>query len=221
MYDFSQARTHMMDSQILTSGVISPAVVDAFQTVPREIFIPEQYQGVAYQDEDIEIAEGRYLMEPMVHAKILEALKPKSTDIVLDIACGSGYSAAILSSIVTTVVALESHKDMIDHAQNMWNAHDMCNIVTIEGDITKGSPENAPYNIIIINGAVSEVPKDILDQLAPDGQLVTIVKGENEVMGHVTLFKRNGELNEYSSHALFSAGCPHLPELAPKPAFKF
>ena len=85
MLDYIQARTNMLDSQIHTSGVVNPDILEAFQNIPREMFVPEAMRGVAYNDEDITLGHGRYLLEPVVHARMLQALDPKKDDVVLDV----------------------------------------------------------------------------------------------------------------------------------------
>jgi protein-L-isoaspartate(D-aspartate) O-methyltransferase len=220
MFDFAQARTHMMDSQILTAGIIEPSVIAAFNTIPREMFTPEGSATIAYNDEDLMIGHDRFLMEPVVHAKMIQALNLKPESVVLDIGCASGYSSAILSSLVSTVVALESNESLIKQAGTNLNTLDACNVVSFLGDLTEGQQENAPYDFIIFNGAVAEVPEKILNQLAVGGRMIVIIKKPDEVMGEVTLIESLGE-NQFSSYNLFSAGCPYLPGFLPKPAFRF
>lgn len=220
MFSFQQARTNMVDCQIHTSGVVSEAVLAAFETVPRELFVPKNLQKVAYTDEDISMGEGRFLLEPAVHAKMVQAAALKPTDVVLDIGCGTGYSAAILSSMATTVVAVEECQKWLGAAEKVWQDLGVCNVVSFNGKLTKGSPEHAPFDAIFINGAVSEIPENIVAQLAPDGRLVTVIKAPGETMGRAVIVQSLGA-GQFSSYNLFSAGSPYLPGFAPKPAFTF
>jgi protein-L-isoaspartate(D-aspartate) O-methyltransferase len=195
-------------------------VIEAFNTIPREMFVPEGSAKIAYKDEDLMIGHDRYLMEPVVHAKMIQALNLKPESVVLDIGCASGYSSAILSSLVSTVVALESNESLIKKASANLNALDACNVVSFLGELADGQQDNAPYDFIIFNGAVAEVPEKILNQLAVGGRMAAIIKKPGAVMGEVTLIENLGE-NQFSSYNLFSAGCPYLPGFLPKPAFRF
>ncbi len=220
MTDYAQARTNMIDGQIHTAGVVDTGILQSFETVPRELFIPEKLQGVAYTDENIDIGQGRFVMEPIIHAKLLQAVLPVAGDIVLDIGIGSGYSSAILSPLVTTVIALEHNKRQMDKATRLWEKLDLCNIALIESDLKNGEAKHAPYSLIIINGAVSEVPQIILDQLENGGRLATVIKEDNRNMGRATLFVKNSN-GDVSSRPLFDAGVPYLAGFEPESVFQF
>lgn len=220
MENFQTARTNMVDGQIHTAGVVSAEILNAFETVPRERFVPEAMQNVAYSDEDLQISSGRYLLEPITHAKMVQAVLPRSDDVVLDIGGATGYSAAILSSLVTTVVALESNESFLTRAARLWEEIGAVNVVAMPGDLVLGNAENAPFSLIFMNGAVSEIPRGIVAQLEKGGRLITIVKKPGAVMGEVTLVKHIGD-GDYSAYNLFSAGCPYLPGFAPVIEFEF
>ncbi len=220
MTDFSQARTNMVDGQIHTAGVVDPRILQAFETIPRELFVPEKSQSIAYTDEDIEIGQGRFLLEPITHAKMIQAVQPKKSDIVLDIGIGAGYSSAILSPMVTTIIALETNKRQIDKASRLWNKIGACNIALIEGKLENGVPDQAPYSLIVINGAVSEVPETVLNQMETNGRLITIVKKPGQPIGRATLFMKS-KSGTISSKPLFDAAVPFLKGFEPKPQFEF
>lgn len=217
--NYSQARTHMVDSQITPSGVVDAGLIEAFETIPREEFVPDALKGVAYRDEEIDLGQGRFLLEPMTLSKMLQAVDLTADDVVLDIGGASGYSAAILSSLVSTVVALESEELYLNKAAHVWDSLDICNVVGKQGALTAGYPKQT-FDVILLNGAVDEIPQNLLAQLAPDGRLISIVKKPGETMGNVVLTQNLGE-NQFSSYTLFSAGCPYLPGFEPKPAFSF
>ncbi len=219
MTNFLQERTNMIDGQIHTAGVVNEAILNAFQTTPRELFLPEKLKAVAYTDENLDIGQGRYLMEPIVHSKMLQAIEPTSSDVVLDIGCGSGYSSAILSSIVSTVIAVENNKRQIDKANRAWESLDCCNIALIDNKLNEGEPEHAPYSMIVINGAVTEVPSAILDQLDINGRLVTVVTKAGQKNGQAMLFVKN-QNGSVSSKALFDASIPFLKEFYHEAAFQ-
>ena len=130
--DFVQARKNMVDCQIHTSGVVHTGLLQAFETVPRELFVPEHLKGIAYFDEDIQLAKGRYLSEPLILSKMLQAADLQSDDVVLDIGGGTGYCAAILSSNVSTIIAVESDDAYIAAAKSNWSELDACNIVQVK-----------------------------------------------------------------------------------------
>jgi protein-L-isoaspartate(D-aspartate) O-methyltransferase len=220
MSDFSNARTNMVDCQIHTSGVISPVILQAFETVPRERFVPEGLQNVAYNDEDLPLGEGRFLLEPATHARMLQAIEPQPDDVVLDVGGATGYSAAILSFMASTVMAVEEKKKHITWMEEACNALDICNVVGFKGALKAGCAQHAPYNLIFMSGSVSEIPQELVKQLAPGGRLVTIIREPGKVMGQVTLIQSLGEKG-VSSYTLFEAATPYLPGFEPQPAFTF
>ncbi len=218
--NFEQARKNMVDGQIHTNGVIDPRILDAFQKTPRESFVPEALRNSAFNDEDIKVADGRYIMEPSVHARLIQALDLKPDSVVLDIGGGTGYSAAILSELVSTVVILESEQPFLDKFGEVCETLNICNVASFIGPLQEGNAEHAPYDSIIINGAVANVPQAILDQLAPEGRLVCVVKQAGKPIGSGTLFKKaaNGTV---SSFPLFDAATPYLSGFEPEATFQF
>ncbi len=220
MTDFSIARINMIDGQISTSGVVNPQILESFGEVPRELFVPEKLCELAYIDESLDIGQGRFLLSPMVYSKMLQAANPCKSDVVLDVGSGSGYSSAILSPLVTTVIALENNKRQMDKATKLWTQLGACNIVLEDGDLVNGVPEQAPYSLIIINGAVSEVPNKIIDQMDVGGRLITVVRQSFSHIGRATLFikSQNGDV---SSKILFEANIPFLKCFEPSLEFAF
>lgn len=220
MYDSNRARETMVDCQIGTAGVVSPGILQAFQTIPREKFLPQTLQRVAYTDECLPVGPGRFLPEPGAHARLIEAASPEASDVALDIGGATGYSAAILSSLVTTVIALEDRQEYLDHAASVWNDLGACNIAGIKAPLTRGAPEHAPYNLIFINGAVTEIPAQLAQQLTDGGRMVAIVKKPGQIMGQAVLVRGLGGTG-FSSHILFECAGEYLPGFEPKPAFQF
>lgn len=212
MTDFSQARQNMVDCQIRPNGVVDQSLFDIFSTTPRELFIPEKMQGVAYTDESLDIGQGRYLLSPMIHAKMLQAVLPNSDDITLDIGCGYGYSSAILSPLVSTVIACEKNKRQSDKALRLWEKLGACNVVLAEdtGDLLQGVAKYAPYSLIMLNGAVKDVPQEILDQLANGGRLITIIRKNQKSQA---VIYRKDDSGHVSSVPLFDAYAPLFTEL--------
>ena len=217
---YEQARTHMVDCQIHPSGVVSEGILEAFSTIPREMFVSEDRQSVAYVDNHVALPGGRFLIEPTIHAKLVQAADPKPDDVVLDIGGASGYSAAIFSPLVTTVVALESDKALLDQAAENWQELDVCNVASVHGPLNEGCLEHGPYSLIFINGAIEQIPSDLLDQLQEDGRLLAVVMEEGYTVGQATLFKRCGK-EGVSECGLFDANVPCLPEFKAEHEFVF
>ncbi len=217
---FSEARKNMVDGQIHTAGVVNPLLLEAFETVPRELFVPEKLKYVAYTDISLDLGQGRYLLAPIAYSRMLEFVTPRADDVVLDIASGSGYSSVILSKLVNTVISLEINKRQKDKALRNMQSMDICNVVQVEGAINQGEPEHAPYSLIVINGAVEYVPDVIFDQLAVNGRLITIIKNTDLSIGKATLFTKsdNGII---SSKILFDVAVPNLDEFEKEDVFAF
>ncbi len=212
MPDFAAMRAHMVEGQILPNKVTDPRLVEALSAVPRERFVTGPRQAVAYVDEDLEIADGRYLMEPAVLARMIQALDPGADDTALDIGCASGYSSAILGRLAGTVISLEYDVELSAIGGEALPALDIDNVVFIEGELAGGCPDQAPYDVILIGGGVAAVPEAILGQLAEGGRLAAVVSrpmaGRRGHMGQATLFTRVGGV--VSSRVLFDAALPAL-----------
>ena len=218
MFDFAQARSNMIDSQLRTNKVTDTGVLDAFAAVPRERFLPEARAGVAYIDEDLEVAPGRYLMEPMVLARLLQAARIEATDMVLDVGCTTGYSSAVLARLADTVVALESDPALCERANQTLQDLGIDNAVVVTGDLTAGYEKQAPYDVILLGGAVAELPEAILSQLAEGGRLVTVMATQAH-LGQAVLVRRNA--GQASRRVLFDAAVRELPGFAAAPGFVF
>lgn len=215
--DFAAARRNMVDSQVRTNKVTDEAVIEALRQVPREIFVPEAFRGIAYVDEDLPLDGDRYLVEPMVFGRLLQAAAIRPTDVVLDLGCGPGYSTAVIARLANTVVALETDGALLDQAPRNLGRLGVDNAVVVEGPLEKGWPPQAPYNVIVLGGAVTHVPDQVLDQIVEGGRLVGVVAGEG-VGRAVIHFRRGGSV---SSRTLFDATIPLLPGFAPEPSFVF
>jgi protein-L-isoaspartate(D-aspartate) O-methyltransferase len=217
MSDYAAARLHMVQSQILPNNASDPRVAEALQRVPRELFVPARLNTVAYLDEDIEVAPGRYLMEPLVYARLLQAAAVETADVVLDVGCTSGYSAAVLADLAASVVALESDAELAARASQTLADLGAANAGGVEGDLAAGIADQGPYDVIILNGAVTAVPEALTGQLAEGGRLAAVV--EVNGVGRIRLLRRqNGNV---SGHDICDAQVPALPGFAPKAGFSF
>ncbi|MET4697903.1 protein-L-isoaspartate(D-aspartate) O-methyltransferase [Constrictibacter sp. MBR-5] len=218
MTDYAAARLNMVESQIRANNVTDPPVVDAFMSVPREMFVPKTMRGVAYVDEDLSLGDGRYLIEPMVLARLVQLGQVGPEDLVLDVGSATGYSTAVLARLAAAVVGVEADEQMVQAATANLGQLGIDNAVFVRGPLEAGYAKQAPYNVIIFQGAIDEVPPAIADQLAEGGRLVAVVR-QPRGMGLGTLFMR--EHGTLSGRAAFDAATPLLPGFARKPAFVF
>lgn len=216
--DFAKARWNMVESQLRTNRVVDPAIVAAMGAVPREQFVPENLASVAYVDEDLPLGGGRYLMEPMVLGRMLQEARPTTDDAALLIGCGSGYAAVVLGKLCGAVFALESDSAAAAKASAVFSSHGADNVVVIEGPLEKGWAAEAPYSLILFDGAVAEVPQAIVDQLGENGRLVAVIT-DGEGPGRATVMERRGGL--VSRRTLFDANTPVLPNFTKSAGFVF
>jgi protein-L-isoaspartate(D-aspartate) O-methyltransferase len=223
MVDFRTARRAMVDGQVRTNDVTHLGLIAAMLDVPREVFVPEGRAALAYLDRDVTIADAtatepaRYLIKPVVLARLIQAADPGLQDRVLVVGAGSGYAAAVLSRLAATVVALEENAALAQQARSLLPAVGCGNIMVVEGPLVAGAPASGPYDVILIDGGVETVPEALCAQLSPGGRLVTVV-GSGPV-GKATLFQSvSGELR---GRVLFDAMAPVLPGFTRAPAFVF
>ncbi len=211
MTQFAAQRRSMVDSQLRTNRVSHDALIAAMLEVPRERFVPDRLTRVAYVDQDLPLGGGRFLMEPMVFARLVQALAVSPGDVVLDIGCGSGYSSAVLAGLCSTVVALEADPDLAETARRNLADIDVDNVVVVDGPLQAGYPDQAPYNAILLGGAVLETGESLTGQLAENGRLAAVLaKGAGP--GHAVCATRIGDT--VSVRTLFDANTPGLPGFA-------
>ena len=220
MDDMQIARSHMVDCQIRTNGVIDNKVLDAFEAVPREKFVPANKAAVAYTDKPLDLGSGRYLMDPMTHARMVQALALKPSDVLLDVGTGCGYAAAIASGLVTTVLSLGTRQAEQDKVDTTLNGVDIHNVVFVKGKLVQGLPDQAPFDAVFLSGAVAQMPDNLLDQLGLGGRAVAVVRPDEKSVGQVTLFVKD-ETGHVSSRVLFESSLPYLAGFEPKEAFVF
>lgn len=216
--EYSAARLNMVEGQIRPNKVTDQRVVDAFLAVPRDQFVPAGLRGVAYVDKSIAIGKGRFLLEPMVLARLLNDARIDSADIVLDVGAGTGYSAAVIGRLAATVVALESDSELAAQANQAMQNHGVDNAAVMHGPLNAGWPKQGPYNVIVVQGALAAVPQALLDQLAEGGRLVAVLLSESG-QGVARLYQKTG--GQVSSRILFDASAAMLPGLEAKPDFQF
>jgi protein-L-isoaspartate(D-aspartate) O-methyltransferase len=219
MIVYEAARTHMIESQIRPNKVTDERVLEAFGRIRRELFVPGHLQAIAYIDEDLPIARGRYLMEPMVAARLIQAASVEPTDIALVVGAGTGYEAAVLSKLARAVVALEEDAELARLAREALVEENIASVSVVEGPLRDGYRQRAPFDVILFGGAVAELPSEIAGQLAQDGRLVAVVKGNGAGVGRAILTTKAGGV--IARRVMFDAAISLLPSLGPKPAFVF
>jgi protein-L-isoaspartate(D-aspartate) O-methyltransferase len=227
MPNAASSRLAMMESQVRPNQVTDRRLLAAMGTLPREIFVPEDLSGLAYMEDAIEVfpaidgAPARYLLAPMVLARLLQLASVEPHDRVLDVGCGTGYSTALLASLGQSVVGLEPEPELAGAARRNLTALGIANAEIVSGSLPAGWPDAAPYDVIVLNGSVPEPPEGIAAQLAEGGRMVFVRASQKPGVrtGKACLFvKVDGEA---SGLAHFDAGAPLLPGFEPAPHFVF
>ena len=220
MVDFAQARRMMVDSQLRTFDVNDVPLLDAMGEIPRERFVMPGRESLAYIDQDLPVGlqpERRMMLAPMVLARMIQALEIEPGMRVLDVAAGLGYSSAVLGRLGATVVALESNQTLASAARERLASIGAEGVTVVVGPLREGCAASAPYDAILINGAVEVTPETLLQQLTPSGRLVC-VHGRGR-SAKATLHVRAG--HAVGSRNLFDAAAPVLPEFEVEPGFVF
>ena len=211
------ARRNMVVCQLQTNRVTDNAVLAAFEAIPRERFLPDGRRAIAYVDEDIEIAPRRYLMEPRVLGRMIQSLMPARDSVALVVGCGTGYSAAILSRLVQTVVAVESDESLVRAANANLAALGIDNVAVFNAPLEQGYEAQAPYQAILVDGGVEIIPNVLTGQLADGGRLVA-VRRSGPVGQAVLVAKTGGVVSERPE---FDAAVPVLPGFERPQSFAF
>lgn len=225
MKDFSTMRRTMVACQLEPSGISAPEILTVFENTPRESFLPPAEQAKAYVDEDLSFMGGGVsLPEPIITARMIQAVKPHIGDVVLNMGDRTGYVSALVAPLVSTVMTIETEEGQaqgfLDQARQVWQEMSLCNIALLRGKKGKGIPEHGPYSVILINGAVAEVPEDILAQLMPGGRLATVVKPDADSVGHLTLIEKKDD-GLLVRTSLQEAETPYLDSFLPQERFVF
>ena len=226
MTDYAARRTAMVESQVRPNEVTDTRLLGAMRTVPRERFVPGALQTLAYMDGDIEIfpardgAAARYLLSPMVQARLIQLAEIEAQDKVLDVGAATGYSTAVIAQLAKAVVGLEPEPELAASARETLIGLGIANATLVEGPLAAGRPDEGPYDVIVLEGSVPEVPDTLLAQLKEGGRLTAVVtRAPNMRQGKAYLFVKVA--GEARGVAQFDAGARPLPGFAPEPAFTF
>jgi protein-L-isoaspartate(D-aspartate) O-methyltransferase len=176
MTDFAAARQVMVDCQVRPSDVTRYAIIEAMLWAPRELFVAKARRDVAYAGAEVELAPGRVLLEPRTFAKMLEAAQIGASDLVLDLAPGTGYSTAVIARMAEAVIAIEPNAELADAAQSLLADLEVDNAVVSQGEPAAGDAAHGPYDAIFINGAVETLPETLIAQLKEGGRLVALFR---------------------------------------------
>jgi len=221
MSDFSTARQKMVDGQVRPSDVTDLRILDAMLAVPREAFVPESQRALAYLDLDLDVGEAggakRFLIKPVVIAKMLQAAEIGETDRVLVVGCASGYAAAVAAKLAAQVTATESDGALAAKAGDVLAKLGFGNVTVRSAVAADGDPANAPYDVIVLAGATEIVPDRLYRQLKDGGRLVGVFAMSRPP--RVTIVTHSHA--EFGDRALFDAAVPVLPGLERPPAFVF
>ncbi len=221
MSGFSTARQKMVDGQVRPSDVTDIRIIDAMLAVPREAFVPESKRALAYLDLDLDISEGdsakRFLIKPVVLAKMLQAAEIRETERVLVVGCASGYAAAVIAKFAAQVTATESDSALAGKAGAILAQIGCGNVVVRTAAAPEGDPANAPYDVIVLNGATEIVPDRLYGQLRNGGRLVGVFAMSQPQRATIVTSSHG----DFGSRALFDAAVPVLPGMERLPAFVF
>lgn len=215
MTDYATRRTMMVDTQVRPSDVTKFPIIDAMLAVPRESFVPDAKREAAYVGENLDIGGGRVLLEPRTLAKMIDALDIQPGHVVLDIACGLGYSTAVLAKMCDFVVAIEDDEARMEEAQSILSQHGVDNAAVMFAPLAEGAAKSGPYDVIILQGAVEQVPDALLAQLREGGRIAAVFS--EGTLGVVRIgHKIDGAINWRFS---FNASAPVLNGFEKKNAF--
>ncbi|GAB4287763.1 MAG: protein-L-isoaspartate O-methyltransferase [Roseovarius sp.] len=206
MTDYAQRRTQMVDSQIRPSDVTKFPIINAMLSVPREHFVPDHLREAAYVGENVDLGDGRVVLEPRTLAKMLDALDIQPDELVLDIGSALGYSAAVIAHMAEAVVAVEDNPEFAREARTLLAEFGADNVAVHEGPLTEGAPEHGPFDVIVIEGAVQHLPQTLIDQLKDGGRMACLFM--DGMLGEARIgYKIDGHMNWRFA---FNAGAPVL-----------
>jgi protein-L-isoaspartate(D-aspartate) O-methyltransferase len=217
-FDFAAARNRMVDGQIRPNRVSDPRIIAAMREIPRELFLPPRLRPLAYIDEDIQLGGGRVLMEPLAIARLVQLLAPVERERALVVAAGVGYGAALLAACGVRVIALEEDPGLLGLAQTALDAI-APSVRLVSGPLGAGWPTEAPFDMILLEGAVREIPPALGQQLRADRGRLATVRIEPGGVGQVVLAEPTPA--GLSAKPMFDCATPPIPSLLPKPGFVF
>ncbi|OUS35134.1 protein-L-isoaspartate O-methyltransferase [Rhodobacterales bacterium 56_14_T64] len=210
MTDFTERRRMMVDTQVRPSDVTKYPIIEAMLSVPRENFVAGAQREAAYADQNIDLGQGRTLLEPRTLAKMLDALDVQNDELVLDVACGMGYSTAVVARMAQMVIAVEGNEELAAEAQTQLSEVGADNAIVHVAELSEGAAEHGPYDVILVQGGVEDLPQSLMAQLKDGGRVAAIFM--TGALGQVKIGYKNGD--QISWRFAFNAGAPVLPGFA-------
>lgn len=217
MTDFQAAREAMVDCQVRPSDVTKYAIIDALLRTPREVYVPAEKQAVAYVGEHIAVSPNRVILDPRTFAKMLDAVSIRADELVLDVACGTGYSTAVIASLAQAVVALEDDANLANTASETLAAQDVDNAIVVNALLSSGAAKHGPYDVIVVEGAIEEFSAPLAAQLKDGGRVVAIFT--DGAMGQCRIGTKSGDKITWRSD--FDATAPLLEGFTKPKTFSF
>jgi protein-L-isoaspartate(D-aspartate) O-methyltransferase len=214
--DFVAARYNMVENQIRTNRINDPRVIQALKDTPREVFLPKALGGLAYVDENVPLGSGRFLIEPLVLAQLLQAAGISGTDVVLTVGDATGWASAVISRLASTVVMLESEGELATRAGSILSEMGCDNVAVVRAPLDGGYAAQGPYDAIVFVGAVADIPAPFGRQLADKGRMVAVIRS-GVGGGNVIRVVRAGDT--FGRWTLFDAATPYLPGFSPRARF--
>ena len=207
MADFAQRRITMVDTQVRPSDVTSFRVLDAMLSVPRELFVPSEQEDAAYAGVNVPLGRGRVVLAPRTMAKVLQAADIQPDELVLDVGAGLGYSSALAARMAEAVIALEEDAELAREAEGALSEASADNVAVINGALANGASKHGPYDVVLIEGAVQDIPDALVDQLKEGGRIAAIfLEG---ALGMARVGYKDGQ--GVSWRFAFNAAAPVLP----------
>jgi protein-L-isoaspartate(D-aspartate) O-methyltransferase len=222
MSDFATARQKMVDGQVRTADVTDHRILDAMLAVPREEFVPAARRALAYLDLDLDVSEGglvpRCLIKPMLMAKLMQAAEIRAGDNMLIVGCATGYSAAVAARLAGKVTATERDEAVAARARDALSRVGLSHVTVKIAEAPAGDSADAPYDVILLNGATEIVPETLCGQLKDGGRLVGVFAVRRPPRATIVT-RSHGDF--FGHRTLFDASAPVLPGLERVPAFVF
>lgn len=212
------ARRNMVESQLRTNRIEDPAVRRAFAEVPRELFVPRGLRGHAYVDHHLAVGGGRWLLQPLTVARLVAGAAIRPSDVVLCVGDATGYGTAVAARLASFVVSLDCDAEWVQRAGASLGELGTDNVEVVHGPLHRGHPAKAPYDAIVVFGAVGgDIPGSLCRQLAEGGRLIAMVETDGVSRG--VLVVRSGEA--FGRRVLFEGSAPLLPGFQPHVRFQF
>ena len=194
MTDFTTLRTTMVDTQIRPADITKFPIIDAMLKVRREMFVPDQMRQTAYTDSIVYLGGDRIVLDPRSFGKMLDAVNIQGDELVLDIGSGLGYSAAVIGKVCEAVVALEEDDDMASNSETILATEGCLNVAVLQGTLSEGAAKHAPFDVIVIEGAVEEISDELVTQLADGGRIAAIFSQKSQGVLRVG-YKTQGKIS--------------------------